>query len=155
MFLYTNVGDLAEFWRRFEALYGDDAMVVAKKWFSTEDFYEHSCKQKKVAQYFFAFHLGYLLFIEVMQNPTKTWEELEVEYDLDTKRRNLKCHAIDLDSVLAIFNLPVNTSDGIEGIGVEDSFEVEPDSEAVVYSYNFAELLENIGTHTCINPLEC
>lgn len=123
----VGASPLNSFINQFWLLYRSDIMVLNKKWFKEEDIKEKSLIQYNVMQYYNSLYYVTLIYFEVQRNIHTEWSWYEDNFKIEKFRRCLGCHSIDLDKVLLIFNLPISSSiRGIEHIGIESNFIVEP-----------------------------
>jgi len=105
--------------------YKAEILALNKQQWKEEDIQGESCVQFKTMQYYAAiYYIGILS--SILNGGTKTWEEIKTKYCYEDKRKKFACNGIDLDKVAGFFSLPPITECGIDGMGIENTFEVEP-----------------------------
>lgn len=122
-FQYRPIDNLVA---NFFTSYRNEIFKLSQQVWREEDIREYSTKYIKIAQYYLALYLVILLYIDYTSG-LDIWDNLILKYKIDCHRKELACCGIDLDKILGTFGLPpkANTG-GIEGVEIEESFEVEP-----------------------------
>ncbi|SRR6266403_4042359 len=149
MFLRINkTTELETYIANVFSLYRKDILSLHYKEWKEENISGKSCIQYKVYQYYLAIYYVILIYLELKQGINTDWNYYIKKYNLDKISKCLACDNIDLESILKIFGLSITTCiDGIECIGVEESFEVEPVLIGYIPTYNkviIKDLLNNL-----------
>lgn len=106
-------------------IYKGEVLTLTKKMWKEEAIEGASCKQSYIMQYHAAIYLAVIL-LNIYKDGTTSWEELLKKYKIEDKKKKFACNGIDFDLILAAFGLPSTSECGIEGMGIEDTFEIEP-----------------------------
>jgi hypothetical protein len=100
------------------------------KWFNEESYKGTSKYMYKTSMYYLGIYLAILIYLELKDGYNTDWDYYKDKYSLDVNRKKLACCGIDLDDILAAFNLPAVDKEGcINGIGsmgIEHCFVIEP-----------------------------
>jgi hypothetical protein len=101
----------------------DNIILLVQEQFKKEDLYNKAYVNRNLMQYYLAFYLIWLVAEEYFNSSNKDWEYYKTKYDLIVKKKKLGCHNIELEYLLALFNLPslVSNPSGITG-GIEGDF---------------------------------
>lgn len=140
---------------RMFGLYRESILNLHKKQFKEEDVRGKSKQHYFIQQYYLAFLYVYLIFLEVKEGVYTDWSYYENKYEISKYRKAFACHNIDLDDLLAIYDLPLKTNascvSGINSMAIEKCFIVEPSTLAVpiIETADIASLLAN--SHECTN----
>ena len=128
MFLRLNKAtDIEIKWNTWWKSIKFKVLELSEKQFITEDVYGKSKIQYKIYQYYLAFYLVLLVYLEYKSGYNTNWNYYIKKYKLETKKHNLACNGVNLNILLSVFGLPrVFTNGGIEDMVIETSFEVEP-----------------------------
>lgn len=105
--------------------YKADIMALHTQQWKEEDVQGESCVQFKTMQYYAAIYYISILS-SILNGGIKTWDEIKTKYCYEDKRKKFACNGIDLDRVAGFFSLPPNGECGINGMGIQDTFEIEP-----------------------------
>lgn len=121
------------------------------RWGMEESIFGESDEQYKINDWYWALLYSYLFWRNIAIYG-ETLEDTKDEFDYDCIKKCFGCKNIPLDTFLGFFGIVVlngvlDTSEGIEHIGFEESFEIEPDEIDVVVepSYTLEELLDSSG----------
>lgn len=125
--MFYPIDNLSSYWNTFWGIYGEDILALSDKWYNNEAIHGTSCKQYKVYQYYLAFYLGVLIKAEIDNGQEVDYDYFNTKYGLDDKKNKLACNNISLDEVLSSFGIAWEDNTGIEGMGIEENFIVEPD----------------------------
>ena len=109
--------------------YEKDIILLSLNQFKQENLKGSSKIQyQKSIYYIYSLIYALCIYLDVQDNSEITLKDLEEKYKLSCVKKELACKKINFDDVLNIFNIIINESEngGIENIGIEDSFEVEP-----------------------------
>lgn len=132
-------------------LYNDDINTLNARWWKDEDIWGSSCRMYKVYQYYFAFYYVELIYIEYNRGFNTEYSYYETKYNIEETRKKLGCNGINLSRIFEIFGLFLSENDGIEGMGIEQSFVVEPNNVTVTpVTYVISNLINNPYTCTSI-----
>ncbi len=127
-------------------------MVLHTKQWKEEDISGSSKVQYKVMSYYSAMYLALLIRTEVDKGYNTDWSYYITQYNLREVRKELACCKIDLDDILACFQLPaVSATSGVGAVEIESTLIVEPTTLPVVIEptiVDINELLNNPSTCT-------
>lgn len=120
---------------------------------------EHLKGESKIQYTNFAFYLSmYLITIiydDVKNHLGKNWSYFYNKYNLENLIKCFACYGIDLNKILKEFNLTTEGFEiayGIENIGIEKTFEVEPSNIPVIIIHPKVNLLDVLlSNNQCIN----
>lgn len=154
---YLDSVTLSNNWKSYYEYYQSDITALLLASYNDEKINDYTCKNYKLAQYFFAFDLVVMVYNEIVNYEGITSAYLNTKYDLVRLQHNLACNDISLEVIFNIFGISFNNNTGIEGIGIEESFEIEPSDITVPTSITVDELLALLGTHctTIFDDVEC
>jgi hypothetical protein len=111
----------------FFSLYKEDILKIFSKLWKEEDRIEESDKIYNLNQYLYVYLYCMLIKNEYLLGVNTDWNYYITKYKINEKRKLFACNGISLDNVLKVFSLPViNNGFGIENLGVENSFTIEP-----------------------------
>lgn len=114
-----------------------------------------SCLHYKSFNVWLAIYLVTLVYLDIIKYPNKDWNYFYKKYDLDSLKKCLLCNEINLDDILDSFGLKnFGKEYGINFIGIEKTFEVEPSplsSITTIIKVNITDILQN--TNSCINNI--
>ena len=131
MFLNSDVRKPVDTYvARMFALHRLSIMELHGKQWNEEDIKGYSNIQYRIQQYYLAYYFALLIWYEVNEGLNKAWKYYEVKYDIDRIRKALACNNIDLDQILAVFDLPITDTLGINNIGISNTLEIAPFNEA-------------------------
>jgi len=143
--MFLPIDNLNSYWQSFYNLYGSDITTLTDKWFNDEAIRGRSCKQYKVNQYYYAFYLAVLIKLELSRWENTLESYYETKYGLADKYNKVACNNISLKNIFIEFGIDFEEEEGIEGMGIEENFIVEPD-----YTNNYTQVnllnLINSGT---------
>lgn len=113
--------------------YRSKIVSLTKTSWKKEDLDGEGCSIFTVAQYYFGMYIVILIYLELQLNIPRTKQYYIDKYDLKVVQDKLACNGISLSKILEIFGIVglLNTNatdfDGIEFMGIEYNFIVEPD----------------------------
>jgi hypothetical protein len=142
---FVHSEDILNKWYTYFNYYKSDILDLQSKLFNQEDYKGTSKIHYRIQQYYLAFDLVKLIWLELSWN-SQPWSYYETKYDLDNKRRILGCLGIDLDVILNIFGISTTTNNDVQIFGCILS-------NTVTTTYDINELLENVGTTICENNI--
>lgn len=151
MFIRINkTTDLENLMTKVFSIYRKDILALHTKEWKEEDITGKSCIQYKIYQYYLAIYYVILIYIELKQGIHTDWEYYTKKYNTDSIRKCLACDGIDLNTILNTFGLPTTECEGgIECMGLEESFEIEP-TTFTTPTYNNVNVLNLLA-----NPVTC
>lgn len=109
--------------------------------FTEEDYNNESNIQYKIIQDFYSILLSLIIDFNYT-NSTLTWNDIIVKYDLVKIKEDFKCCNINLEKLFLELNLPSidiieeEIENGINFIGIENCFIVDPDELCGVLNFN-------------------
>ncbi len=101
-----------------------------------EDIDGEGCSIFKVGQYYFAMYLAILIYLEIQLGIPRTAQYYLDKYNIRVLQDRFACNGISLSNVFNDFGIGAILTtqglgeDGIEFIGIEESFIVEPEFDA-------------------------
>lgn len=137
MFLTTETQtDLTGYITKAFNRYSDTLLTLSQQHWKDEDIRGTSKVQYTIEQYYMAILLVVLVRLDVdrLLHLDKEWSEFETTWGLAEYKERFACVGISLDNILSDFGLPLIeeefdlATDGIETMGIELSFEIQPDS---------------------------
>lgn len=147
MFIRLNKStDLERKINTFFQTYRSNIITLTNKSWKKEDIDGEGCSIFTVSQYYFAMYIAILFYLEIQQGIPRTWTYYKDKYKITELQDKLACNNVSLSEILKIFGINIillsNLEDGIEFIGIEESFIVEPDYDEVdPVNVNIEELL--------------
>lgn len=86
---------------------------------------------QKSIYYIYSLLYALCIYLDVQDDSEITLQKLEEKYKLSCVKKELACKKINFDDILNIFNIIIDDVEngGIENLGIESSFEVEPNEE--------------------------
>jgi len=157
MFIRLNKNTVLETYisKSFQ-LYKDKIIELHNEQFKQEDITGESKKQFKVLNYHIAILYVILIYNDIItkSNNLLNWEYYNTKYEIDKYRISFACKGVDIDKILNIFNLPYINSNGIENMGIESNFIIEPLGiiPLIPVSFDINKLLSE--TSDCINYID-
>ena len=125
--MFLPVDNLKTYWNNFYNLYGNTILNLSSKWYNEESIYGSSCIQFQVNSYYLAFTLALMIKREIDKGYVSTYTYYNHKYNIDNKRCSLSCNGINLDKIFEVVNVVWDNSDmGINGMGIEVNFVIEP-----------------------------
>ena len=121
---------LEQYINAFFAEYRSIIITLTRKSWAKEDLNGEGCSIFTVAQYYFAMYIAILFHLELQLNIPRTWQYYEDKYKLKELEDKVACNNISLSKILSLFGIVKSnsTEGGIEFMGVEYDFIVEPDN---------------------------
>jgi uncharacterized UPF0146 family protein len=106
-------------------LYRDDIFKLHQNIWKEERVAGHSFLYFKVMQYYLAFYLGVLIYLDFKEGLLSK-DELWAKYEIDCKRDILACHGIDIDAILDAFGIVYTVVEcGIGSVTVDTTLVVD------------------------------
>lgn len=134
--------------------YEKDIIALHKTQWKDEDLNETSDKHFKVEQYYLVIQLMILIYFEIIRGVNLEWSYYINKYNLVAYKKCLLRHGINLDKILAIFQLPDSSSNGVNFAEIENSFIIENvlDQDSISSTNSFMTILEE--GESCVINLE-
>lgn len=155
MFLRVNkTTDIEARWNAFFQLYKDDILALHSIQWRDESVYNRSCIQYGIMKYYLAFYLCLLIYIEVINGVSHSWEYYVDKYNLEDITNYLASNNISMTDILDIFGLPIVISSGIGYKEIGLTFNIgEPIESTNINNIDIDVLLSTpIG---CTNDFAC
>ena len=127
--MFTKLNYYHNQFYRFVNLFEKELDVLTKRTFNEENLSGESCTHYTINQYYMAFHYVAMLHYILINSPDKSWDTIKDYYKVENTIEKFKCAKINIDAIFELFDLYTEFSCGINGFSIEESFEVEPDSE--------------------------
>ena len=124
---YNNTTIIDDYWKEYYQLYRTTIVSTIQNGWKQEDVWGITCDYNIVRKFQYTFFYVLMIYLEIKRGIVTDWTYYEVKYDILNVRKCLTCYGIRLDDVFDIFNLN-NGEYGIENIGIELTYEVEPDT---------------------------
>ena len=134
--------------------------LLDKTW-KDEDIYGDSCAFYRISDYYTAYYLVSLIYRDIEEQVVTNWDEVLEKYNLVALSECYACKGINLTEVFEEFGFPfIDCSCGIECMGFQVSFEIEPDCNPCsgcgengedTSTYVIKDLLDNLSS--CTNTL--
>lgn len=133
-------------------------MKSLNTFFKQQSIWGESCEHFNTEKYYMTFLYGVLITQDISHNKdAQTWEYYKNKFEFDEIKKCFACNGINLTDSLKPFGFPftTNTNGGIEYMGIEDTFEIEPSSSTTTINIPISTLLQGVGIMTCTLYVEC
>ena len=152
--IHININPIQISWNTAFNYFKSNILTNQSEWWKNEDIYDKSCKLYTINNFLLAQIYCTLIYYE-FKTIGKNLTLLESKYDYTNMSKCFKCSNIDIKKMLEFYGIYLNNvSIGINSIGIENTFIIEPSIN--YYNSNLISIIDlhnSIINQSCINLL--